>query len=325
MSNNKKAMITLAILAGGMSTPLIADVDTIDLQLHNAQPQITYTTEDIHTDTSSLLDKLRRYKTDPVYSQALSLSYRDNNHIDDGIGSYSYLRFVDFILNRNADTYSVRQIKSRRINQGNNGLLNNNMDEVATCRDMLLPTKLPTETPELNTLFNDIIGCSISKIDTPYGAVHLDTAPLDQKLQRYENDPLYRKNMKAHHASIKEHVGEMSGLNYVRLLDAFLKKGVDFSGFENKEDSSYKYLDEFYLNYKNAYSEVYPEGVKDQKNRFSSSKDSQNMIDNNLQVLFNCSGNMLPDKMPEGFDKLNTLFDNVLACAKAKLPSNKGM
>ncbi len=275
-----------------------------------------FSSNNIHLDPSPLEHKLKRLHDDGNYERNIIRSKTNNPYIS-SVSNANYIRLMDVVTNSTANLESVKNIRLHGT------FAKGSIQELIQCRDAMLPSDMPTTLQELNTVFNQVFTCGIKEAGIVNGAIHLDMRPLAEKLNEYETNGEYRSHVKDHLKNNKRHVGEMSGKNYVRFLDTILKADSGWDNLKDIRDTSYRVLDEFYLKPDDAYSPPYPVAHPDKKERLNLPQDNELKLDNNMQIVFDCKTELLPEQLPASLTGMKKLHSDIIACATNKIDGTK--
>ena len=175
--------------------------------------------------------------------------------------------------------------------------LADNFDAVLSCR---ADTQDPT--------YDAVRKCAGEKMDAtiddsvyPFGKndVHLDTSPLSEKLARYDTDKRYKQALtqrsEQHTSDDNDHIAKMyPNTALPKFLSSFLDRSITWDMIKDQKDEGGD-GQEFYLNWAHS-----------------------NVLDNNMQFVFDCRDDIVPEDLPEDRDALNSMFNQVKSCAIEK-------
>jgi len=282
----------------------------------------------IHLDPTPREKRLARYNTDENYAEAWRTTangtYAEERNGKMYYTSYAHLWDAYFnpemtwdIISQVPDNDNDDKPTEFKKYSAHGNARDNNIDAVLRARDALLPDTPPLQLDKRAALFKAIDEAALqnmSDIRTGQKAgiltddaypfsdrdVFLDISPLSEKKARYESDSHYREAVQSFGQTTANQT-DVANMFYTSLLTFWsvalddnitwemIKKTPDE---DNDNDTPY----EFFWN-----------------------TPSDNVLDNNMQFIFEARDQILPDVMPENLDERRVLFDQIMELAREKM------
>lgn len=175
--------------------------------------------------------------------------------------------------------------------------LADNFEAVLSCRaDIEEPT------------YDAVRKCAGQKMDAtiddsvyPFGKdnVHLDTSPLSEKLARFDTDKRYEQALRQRSEQQADNDNDYMAKMYPntalpKFLSSFLDRSITWDMIKDQKDEGGD-SQEFHLQWAHS-----------------------NVLDNNMQFVFDCRDDIVPEDLPEDRDALDRMFNQVKSCAIEK-------
>lgn len=283
----------------------------------------------IHLDPTPREQRLERFKDDASYKKAWTtaadglLGESKNGRMY--VTSYAHLWDAYFnpemtwdILAQVPDNDNDdRPTEFRKWTAGDGYQRDNNVDALLRARDGLLPNTPPLQLDRRAALFQAIDAAAVQNInafkngqkagiasdaDYPFSAanIFLDLSPLSEKQARYEDDGNYYEAAREFGKDFAA-TPDIANMYYTSLItfwSAALDKNITWDMIKNTPDE---------------------DDDNGTPNEFFWNTPSDDVLDNNMQFIFEARDEILPDEMPENLDERRALFDQVVERAREKL------
>lgn len=175
--------------------------------------------------------------------------------------------------------------------------LADNFDAVLSCRTELEEPSYAT----VRKCAGQKMDASIDDSAYPFDKdnVHLDTSPLSEKLARFDTDARYKSALsersEQHANDEDDHIAKMyQNTALPKFLSSFLDRSITWDMIKDQKDEGSD-DPEFYLTWARS-----------------------NVLDNNMQFVFDCRDDIVPEDLPDDRNTLDRLFNQVKSCAIAK-------